>query len=259
MTPAEVWHNVITERFLVRLYYSPYASHFILKGGMLLAKHLKLGRETKDLDFAIERLSNEMSSLQKVFVEIANIEMRDGFVFTNPTVKSLAHFHMQYSGAQVKMKVNFGKASFHLSVDLGFGDFVKVHEKEMLLLGDSQGPLFEPSVTLKCYPIEFVFAEKLETVIYRGAENSRMKDFHDLHTMICTKDAVDREKTKNAIDAVFSHRKTSLRLPIQFDAAAITSLQAYWVRYRKTVTSGDTLPEHINQMLEIINKWLITS
>lgn len=259
LTPAEVWHNVITERFLVRLCNSPYASHFILKGGMLLAKHVKLGRETKDLDFAIERLSNEMTSLQKVFGEIANIEMQDGFIFTNPTVKSLAHFHMQYPGAQVKMKVHFGKASFHLSVDLGFGDFVKVYEKEVLLLGDSQGPLFEPSVTVRCYPIEFVFAEKLETVIYRGADNSRMKDFHDLHTMICTKGVVDREETKNAIHAVFNHRKTSLRLPIQFDAAAITALQAYWARYRKTATGGDALPEHIEQTLEIINRWLVSN
>lgn len=35
ITPAEVWQNVITERFLVRLCNSPYHSHFILKGGML--------------------------------------------------------------------------------------------------------------------------------------------------------------------------------------------------------------------------------
>ena len=73
LTPAEAWQNVITERFLVRLSNSSYNSLFILKGGMLLAKHVKLGRETKDLDFTIDRLSNEMGSLQKVFGEIANI------------------------------------------------------------------------------------------------------------------------------------------------------------------------------------------
>lgn len=49
-----------------------------------------------------------------------------------------------------------------------------------------------------------MFAEKLETVIYRGADNSRMKDFHDLYTMICTENTLDKEETKSAIYADFS-------------------------------------------------------
>ena len=86
LTPAEVWQNVITERFLVRLCKSPYFSHFILKGGMLLAKHVKLGRETKDLDFTIEHLSNEINLLKKVFGEITGVELKDGFLFANPVI-----------------------------------------------------------------------------------------------------------------------------------------------------------------------------
>ena len=58
LTPAEIWQNVITERFLVRLCRSSYHSHFVLKGGTLLARRIDIGRETKDLDFAIQRLSN---------------------------------------------------------------------------------------------------------------------------------------------------------------------------------------------------------
>ena len=54
---------------------------------------------------------------------------------------------------------------------LGFGDLVQTQEKELLLLSNSKGPLFESSLTLNCYPIEFVFAEKLETAIFtRGRE-----------------------------------------------------------------------------------------
>lgn len=256
ITPAEVWQNVIAERFLVRLCNSPYFSHFILKGGMLLAKHVKLGRETKDLDFTIEHLSNEINSLQKVFSEITSVEVKDGFLFANPVITLLEHFHMQYPGAQVKMKVHFGKATFPLFIDLGFGDLVKVHEKKIVLLANSKGPLFEPSLTLKCYPIEFVFAEKLETVIYRGADNSRMKDFHDLYTMICTENTLDKEETKSAIHAVFKHRRTLLQLPIQFDSSTFNTLQVYWARYRETGTIGKTLPNQIEQVLEIVNKWL---
>lgn len=254
LTPAEVWQNVITERFLVRLCNSPYYSHFILKGGMLLARHVELGRETKDLDFTIERLSNEVNSLQKVFGEIASVQIKDGFIFSNPIVTPLEHFHMQYPGAQVKMKVHFGKATFPLFIDLGFGDLVNVHEKKVMLLANSKGPLFESFVTVRCYPIEFVFAEKLETVIYRGADNSRMKDFHDLYTMIRTENILDMAETKKAIHAVFEHRKTHLRWPIQFDASTFEALQVYWARYRQTATVGSTLPNHIEQVLEIINE-----
>ena len=167
ITPAEVWQNVITERFLVRLCRSPYHSHFVLKGGTLLARYVDIGRETKDLDFTIQRLSNEISALQKTFNDIVRVEIEDGFVFMNPVVAPLEHFHMEYPGAHVKIEVRFGKAKFPLFIDLGFGDLVQVREKELLLLSNSKGPLFEPSLTVNCYPMEFVFAEKLETAIFR--------------------------------------------------------------------------------------------
>ena len=183
VTPAEVWQNVITERFLVRLCRSPYHSHFVLKGGTLLARYVDIGRETKDMDFTIQRLSNEISALQKTFNDIVRVEVEDGFVFMNPVVAPLEHFHMEYPGAHVKIEVRFGKAKFPLFIDLGFGDLVQVREKELLLLSNSKGPLFEPSLMVNCYPMEFVFAEKLETAIFRGADNSRMKDFHDLYTI----------------------------------------------------------------------------
>jgi len=84
LTPAEVWQNVITERFLVRLCQSPFHGHFVMKGGMLLARYIDIGRETKDLDFAVQRLSNEISVLQKTFDDIVRIQVGDGFTFENP-------------------------------------------------------------------------------------------------------------------------------------------------------------------------------
>jgi len=256
LTPANVWQNVVAERFLVRLCNSPYHSHFILKGGWLLAKHVELGRETQDLDFSVERLDNGIDVLQQVLSKIVSIKMHDGFIFANPTVTPLEHFHMQYPGAQVKISVQFGKAKFPLFLDLGFGDLVKTKEEKILLLGNSKGPLFEPTISLKCYQVEFIFAEKLETVIYRGAENSRMKDFHDLHTLVSTEKMLNREVTDSAIHAVFAHRKTSLRLPIQFEPSSLESLQNYWSRYRQTATAGNALPSQLQEVIETINEWL---
>ena len=49
--PADLWQNLTLERFLVRLANSRYHEHFVLKGGILLAKYIERGRETNDLDF----------------------------------------------------------------------------------------------------------------------------------------------------------------------------------------------------------------
>lgn len=253
ITPAEVWQNVITERFLVRLCRSPYHSHFILKGGTLLARYVDIGRETKDLDFTIQRLSNEISALQKTFNDIVRVDVEDGFVFMNPIVAPLEHFHMEYPGAHVKIEARFGKAKFPLSIDLGFGDLIQMREKELLLLSNSKGPLFESSLTVNCYPMEFVFAEKLETAIFRGADNSRMKDFHDLYTITGSGKMLNRADTSKAIRLVFEHRKTPLRLPMQFDSSALEALQQYWGRYHKTAAAGVQLPNQIAEVIEVIN------
>jgi len=98
-------------------------------------------------------------------------------------VSELTHPHMGYPGVEVSMMAYFGKTKFKVAIDVGFGDIVDPIEYSIPLIRSSKGGLFEENVTLPCYPKEFIFAEKLETVIHRGSFNSRMKDFHDLYSM----------------------------------------------------------------------------
>jgi predicted nucleotidyltransferase component of viral defense system len=252
LTPAAIWQNVITERFLVRLSQSSYQAHFVLKGGTLLARYVDIGRETMDVDFAIQRISNEIGVLQKTFDEIVRTKVDDGFVFSNPVVVPLEHFHMQYPGAHVRVDVHFGKSKFPLFIDLGFGDVVPVSQQKILLLANSKGPLFEPSLTVQCYPVEFIFAEKLETAVFRGAENSRMKDFHDLYSLASSKTILSRDDVVKAVRLVFEHRKTPLRLPLNFDLSTLEALQKYWIRYHKTATAR--LPNQIAEIIGAINR-----
>ena len=62
--PADLWQSLVLERFLVRLAASPYRSHFVLKGGVLLAKYMPLGRETRDLDFLAIRTSRDVEQTE---------------------------------------------------------------------------------------------------------------------------------------------------------------------------------------------------
>jgi predicted nucleotidyltransferase component of viral defense system len=52
----DVWNQLLLERFLVRLADSEFSEQFIFKGGLLLSKYLEIGRETRDLDFLIDKL-----------------------------------------------------------------------------------------------------------------------------------------------------------------------------------------------------------
>ena len=80
-TFAELWRNLILERFLTRLAISSYKEKFILKGGTLLAKYIHLGRETQDLDFFIKKLSNTEQSLKIVLQAICDVDANDSFSF----------------------------------------------------------------------------------------------------------------------------------------------------------------------------------
>jgi len=133
---------------------------------------------------------------------------------------------------------------------------VFARERELLLLSNSQGPLFESSLIVKCYPMEFVFAEKLETTIYRGAGNTRMKDFHDLYTLANSGEMLNEEDAAKAIGLVFEHRKTPLQLPVRFNPSALKVLQKYWGRYHQTATASARLPKQMEEVIEVINKAL---
>lgn len=257
---AELWRNLILERFLMRLSKSPYKNNFVLKGGTLLAKYLPLGRETQDLDFFIHKLSNTEKSLQDVLEKICGVEVNDSFVFDVTKIKMLEHVHLAYKGAEISLLVKFGATRTVMRMDLGFGDAVEPIEYPIDLTATSKGPLFESKVSLHCYPKEFIFSEKLETIVFRGANNTRMKDFHDLYSLICLGN-LKESNVEKAIRLVFNHRKTSFKnLPIAFDRSALEKLEKNWGLYHrrlKITKNSLSLPLSIEDLIAFINQWLI--
>lgn len=76
----------VLERFLFRLYSSPYAGRFTLKGGLLLAT-LDARRPTRDGDLLAELTRDENVVLDKIS-EIARIEVGDGVEFLPEDIRS---------------------------------------------------------------------------------------------------------------------------------------------------------------------------
>jgi predicted nucleotidyltransferase component of viral defense system len=258
-TFAELWRNLILERFLTRLASSPYKEKFILKGGTLLAKYIHLGRETQDLDFFIQKLSNTEQSLRTVLQAICDIDPNDSFAFEVTKIKILDHSQLAYTGAEITLQALFGATKTVVRMDLGFGDCVEPIEYPIDLTSTSKGPLFESKISLRCYPKEFIFAEKLETVVFRGGGNTRMKDFHDLYSLVRL-GVLDSSLAKKAVELVFHHRKTSLKkLPVAFGKDAFETLERNWTSYsRKIKVKQDTLklPESIEDVISVLNQWM---
>lgn len=256
--PADLWQSVVLERFLVRLEKSPYRHHFVLKGGTLLAKYIPIGRETQDLDLLGVGITNDIERLKKIFSEVvACISMEDGFDFRDVDVNELRHTHMAYSGVEVSMTAYFGRTRFPVMIDIGFGDNVRPIDKQIYLTHSSKGPLFEEKISLLCYPPEFIFAEKLETLVYRGGANSRMKDFHDLHTML-NLSGLSHEVLKTVVPSVFKHRQTPFALPLSISEDDILLLQVHWASYRTRLRHDDAqiLPLNISECISILNSKL---
>ncbi len=170
---------------------------------------------------------------------------------------SLIHPHMNYSGVRAVIKAYFGKIRSKVTIDIGFGDVVEPIEKSLPLIHLSKVALFESTIRLSCYPKEFIFAEKLETLVFRKQLNSRMKDFHDLHSLISLSASQPFRNLNEVLKAVFEHRQTPLNLPITFAKEDIEQLQKLWSAYLKTLRI-QSLPSNIAEILLKINEWLLT-
>jgi predicted nucleotidyltransferase component of viral defense system len=258
-TFTELWRNLILERFLTRLAKSPYKEKFILKGGTLLAKYIHIGRETQDLDFLIQKLSNTEQSLSTVLQTICDINTNDSFSFKLDKIKILNHSQLAYTGAEITLQALLGAMKTVIRMDLGFGDRVEPIEQVIDLTTTPKGPLFESKISLHCYPKEFIFAEKLETVVFRGGGNTRMKDFHDLYSLVRL-DVLDSSLAKKAIQLAFHHRKTSIKkLPVSFKGNAFETLEKNWSAYRKKIKPKKgalNLPISIEEIVSFLNQWL---
>ncbi len=91
-----------------------------------------------------------------------------------------------------------------LRFDVGFGDVVSPEPEfvELDHLLDDQ-----PPPRLSMYRIETMVAEKFETIVSRGIDNSRLKDYYDIWAVL--RDGIEGD-LKPALRATFARRQTAL-------------------------------------------------
>ena len=167
------------ERFLFRLSESNYKDVFILKGALLLKVWgVADCRATMDID-TLARTSNSIGNIIKIIREICDLVpvVDDGVDFISSSIKGeQMQLQKEYEGVRIQFEGCLGRAKIPMQVDIGFGDVVTPCAQEL------QYPnlLDFPAPRMKMYPPETFIAEKILTMVEKGAINSRIKDFYDV-------------------------------------------------------------------------------
>jgi len=146
-----------------------------------------------------KKIQAEISNFEKVLIEICNIDIGDGFQLIFDKIGELDHNHMNYPGYRARVKITYGKMKDSIQIDIGIGDVVNAKKITIPQCEYNDEPIFLGPIELSVYPVETIFSEKLETVISRGATNSRMKDFHDMFLLCIDSNLMNTNDLKDNI------------------------------------------------------------
>ena len=201
VSASAVLQNYLISRFLFRLAKSDYKDKFVIKGGMLISSMIGIEqRATMDLDATLRYMQLEEDSIRDAFTKICSVPDDDGIKFVFRSISPIRDDD-EYGGYRIAYSAVLGKINAPMSMDISTGDVItpdaRLHE-----FTDMLEP--EKKIELLSYPTETVMAEKLETILSRGVENTRPRDFYDVY-MLAALD-YDTKVLSKAFEATAKHR-----------------------------------------------------
>ncbi len=201
-----VLQNYMMERFLERISVSDYQTNFIIKGGFLIASLVGLNsRATMDIDATIKNYPVSEESIQKMVEEICQIELPDDIIFTFNGIGEIREGD-EYTGYRVSLSANFSPMSVPLKLDITTGDKITPREIEYeyrLLMEDR-------TIRVLAYNLATILAEKLETIISRGDQNTRSRDYYDIYILSkLRQEHIDLQTLKYALEVTTKKRGTA--------------------------------------------------
>lgn len=201
-----VMQNFMLERLLERISVSKYHQNFILKGGFLIAAMVGLDtRATMDMDATIKGWPVNEESIKKMFLDICKIDLQDNVSFEFKKIGEIREGD-EYTGYRVSLSANYLPMAVPLKLDITTGDKITPKEIEYrfkLMLEDRE-------ISVLAYNLETIMAEKLETVVSRGDQNTRPRDYYDVY-ILCKLQYknIAQDSLKSALDATSKKRGSS--------------------------------------------------
>lgn len=229
-----VMQNFMLERLLERISVSNYQSNFILKGGFLIAAMVGLDtRATMDMDATIKGIPVNENTVRQMFEEICQIEIEDEVMFSFVSIGEIREGD-EYTGYRVHLTANYPPMAVPLKLDITAGDKITPREIEYsfkLLLEDR-------NISVLAYNLETVMAEKLETVISRGDQNTRPRDYYDVYILAKLQHSnINPDSLKQALMATSNKRGSNEIIgkykSIMESVKESKAMKEQWVGYQK--------------------------
>ncbi len=109
------------------------------------------------------------------FSEICDIEVGDDITFVVKRTDNIRE-NADYQGLRVHLEALYPPMTIPLKIDITTGD--KITPREIVY---EFSLMFEPrKISVLAYNLETILAEKLETILSRGDQNTRPRDFYDV-------------------------------------------------------------------------------
>ena len=233
--PAQlVMQNYMLERLLKRIAHSRYQGNFILKGGLLIASMVGLhSRATMDMDATIRNHPVNENSIKTMFEEIVSIPIDDNITFSFQEVGEIRK-NDAYGGYRISLTANFLPMKVPLKLDITTGDKITpkaVEYKYPMMFNDGTLEIF-------AYNLETILAEKLETVISRGDQNTRPRDFYDIFILSKLKgDQINWTILRQAVSETAQKRNSGMLMPqyqsILEQIVSSPVMQNHWTIYQR--------------------------
>jgi len=205
----QIQHCYLIEAFLVKLSLSRFKDNFIIKGGYLIGSVVGLGnRTTIDLDVTVKRFSLTLESISEIIKEIIMIPSEESFKFDLININEIRKKD-EYKGFEIKLCAQFEKVKENVSIDITTGDIIIPGE----VIHEFDKVFDERKLNLLTYPIETIFAEKVDAILSRGSLSTRPRDYYDVYILFKLDEyKINYTLLTKAIKNTMEHRKSLHKL-----------------------------------------------
>lgn len=206
MDSRTVLQEYVLERFIDRISKSKYKNDFILKGGMLISSMVGVDlRSTLDIDTTIKGFEFTLDKLNEVLNEIIETDIGDMFNFKILMNKKIME-EIEYHGYRVTLEANFDTIFQKFKIDISTGDIITPNEVKYNI----KQMLSDDKIEILAYNIETILSEKIHSIIQKGEDNTRARDYYDIYILEKTKkEEINNNILKEAIINKFEERKNS--------------------------------------------------
>ena len=213
IAPQAVLQAYFAERFLARLAKSEYAGCAAIKGGTLMSSLFGIAeRTTMDIDTTFIGLPGDETSIRTIIERVCGVDAADGIVF-RATGSTPIKKDDDYGGFGFSLLAELGTIRLSIGIDVTVGDAITPAPEPFLYPAILESGA---SIRLLAYTTETILAEKLQTMLKRGAMTTRPRDFYDIYKLE-TSGRFDPHVLVSAVEATFKNRKSDDLIPKRYE------------------------------------------